>query len=180
MQGTKVLDSPKFTLDTIIMNFPKENRYAILDLALGSARNLKSIIESTSQQLEDIKNDDRMFTLKWHEKFTLSFVLIVLFLIAAPLGTIIRKGGLGMPMVVSIIMFILYYVINMIGIKMGREGIVPEWIGAWLASLVLLPVGLFILYKAANESAIFDQDKYKKVFERLKLWFKFNRQDQSS
>ena len=180
MQGAKVLDSPKFTLDTIIMNFPKENRYAILDLALGSARNLKSIIESTSQQLEDIKNDDRMFTLKWHEKFTLSFVLIVLFLIAAPLGTIIRKGGLGMPMVVSIIMFILYYVINMIGIKMGREGIVAEWIGAWLASLVLLPVGLFILYKAANESAIFDQDKYKKVFERLKLWFKFNRQDQSS
>ena len=121
-----------------------------------------------------------MFTLKWHEKFTLSFVLIVLFLIAAPLGTIIRKGGLGMPMVVSIIMFILYYVINMIGIKMGREGIVAEWIGAWLASLVLLPVGLFILFKAANESAIFDQDKYKKVFERLKLWFKFNRQDQSS
>lgn len=77
-----------------------------------------------------------------------------------------------MPMVISIVMFILYYVINMIGIKMGREGIVPEWMGAWLSTLILLPVGLFILYKAANESAIFDQDKYKKAFDRLRLKFK--------
>jgi len=170
MQGNNVKDSPALVNDTIIQNFSKENRFNILELALGSSRNLKSIIESSAQQLEDIKNDDRMFTIKWHEKFTLSFVLIVLFLLAAPLGTIIRKGGLGMPMVVSIVMFILYYVINMIGIKMGREGVLPEWAGAWLASMLLLPVGLFVLNRAANESAIFDKEKYQKLIERLNQW----------
>ncbi len=172
MQNTGVKDSPVLVNDTIILNFPKENRYSILDMALGSARNLKSIIESSSQQLEDIQSEERLFNIKWHEKFTLSFVLIVLFLIAAPLGTIIRKGGIGMPMVVSIIMFILYYVVNMIGIKMGREGIVPAWIGAWLATFVLLPIGLFVLNKAANESAIFDKEKYQKVVERIGGFFK--------
>lgn len=172
MQGSNVKDSPVLANDTLILNFPKENRYNILELALGSSRNLKSIIESSAQQLEDIKNDDRMFTIKWHEKFTLSFVLIVLFLLAAPLGTIIRKGGLGMPMVVSIVMFILYYVINMIGIKMGREGIVPEWVGAWLASFFLLPLGFFLLKKAASESAIFDKDKYQKVLDRFNRYIK--------
>jgi lipopolysaccharide export system permease protein len=94
-----------------------------------------------------------------------------LFLLAAPLGTIIRKGGIGMPMVVSIVMFILYYVINMIGIKMGREAVVPEWLGAWMASFVLLPVGLFVLNRAANESAIFDKDKYQKLLESLNRFF---------
>lgn len=172
MQGQNVLDSPVLVNDTIINNFSKENRYNILELALGSARNLKSIIESSAQQLEDIKNDDRNFTIKWHEKFTLSSVLIVLFLLAAPLGTIIRKGGIGMPMVVSIVMFILYYVINMIGIKMGREGIVSEWLGAWMATIVLLPVGIFVLNRAANESALFDRDRYQKFFERIKGYFK--------
>jgi len=162
-------DSPVLVYDTIINNFNKADRYNILELALGSTRNLKSIIESSRQQLDDIKNDDRMFTIKYHEKFTLSSVLIVLFLIAAPLGTIIRKGGIGMPMVVSIIMFILYYVINMIGIKMGKEGIVPEWIGAWLATMILFPVGLFVLNRAANESAIFDREKYQKLLEKLRI-----------
>jgi lipopolysaccharide export system permease protein len=171
LQGTNVKDSPTLANDTIIMNFGKENRNNILELALGSSRNLKSIIESSTQQLEDLKNDERMFTIKWHEKFTLSFVLIVLFLLAAPLGTIIRKGGIGMPMVVSIVMFILYYVINMIGIKMGRDGIMPEWLGAWLASFVLLPVGIFVLNRAANESAIFDKDKYQKLIERINAFF---------
>lgn len=171
LQGNNVKDSPTLVNDTIILNFAKENRYNILELALGSSRNIKSIIESSAQQLEDIKSDYRMFTIKWHEKFTLSFVLIVLFLLAAPLGTIIRKGGLGMPMVVSIVMFILYYVINMIGIKMGREGVLPQWLGAWLASLILLPLGIFLLNRAANESAIFDKDKYQKVLEKINRFF---------
>lgn len=170
-QGAELLDSPKFNNDTLILNFAKEDRYNILDMALSSCRNIKSIIESNTQVLENIKNDDRMFTIKWHEKFTLSFVLIVLFLLAAPLGTIIRKGGLGMPMVVSIVMFILYYVVNMIGVKMGKEGFVPEWLGAWMAALVLLPIGIFVLVKAANESALFDKDKYQKTFEKIRKLF---------
>lgn len=171
MQGGNVKDSPTLKNDTIIKNFTKENRYTILESALATSRNMKSMVESTSEDVENISSERRVFTIKWHEKFTLSFVLIVLFLLAAPLGTIIRKGGLGMPMVVSIVMFILYYVINMIGIKMGREGVVPEWVGAWMASMILFPVGLFVLNRAANESAIFDKDKYQKVLERITAFF---------
>ena len=102
--------------DTLINNFKSENRYNILELALSTSRNLKDLVGSAANQMEEIRTDDRMFNIKWHEKFTLSTVLIILFLIAAPLGTIIRKGGLGMPLVVSILMFIVYYIINMIGI----------------------------------------------------------------
>ena len=127
---------------------------------------------SAANQMEEIRTDDRMFNIKWHEKFTLSTVLIILFLIAAPLGTIIRKGGLGMPLVISILMFIVYYIINMIGIKMGREGIIPEWLGAWIASMVLLPVGLFILKKASIESSLFQKDKFEKWLEAFKQRFR--------
>ncbi|MES2617698.1 MAG: LptF/LptG family permease [Bacteroidota bacterium] len=166
-----VNDSPKLVKDTIIYNFAKENRYNILELALSTSRNLKDLVESSNEQLEELQTDARLFRIKWHEKFTLSTVLIILFLIAAPLGTIIRKGGLGMPLVVSILMFIVYYIINMIGIKMGREGVLPEWLGAWIASLVLLPIGLFILQKASKESALFQKDKFDKLIERIKMRF---------
>ncbi len=154
--------------DTVLYNFSKENRFNILETALGTSRNLKDLVESSGDQMDDLKTDERLFTIKWHEKFTLSTVLIILFLIAAPLGTIIRKGGLGMPLVVSILMFIVYYIINMIGIKMGKEGILPEWLGAWIASLVLFPIGLFILSKAASESSLFQKDKFDKFIERIK------------
>ncbi|MDP2176530.1 MAG: LptF/LptG family permease [Bacteroidota bacterium] len=165
------LDSPSLALDSIVLNFSKENRYALLESALNSSRNLRSLIESTTSQLEGIKKEVKIYEIKWHEKFTLSFVLIVLFVMSAPLGTIIRKGGIGVPMIFSIVMFILYYVINMIGFKMGREGIVPEWLGAWMSSIILLPLGIFILTKAAKESALLDKEKYQKVFVSLMRWF---------
>jgi lipopolysaccharide export system permease protein len=171
LMQTNAKDSPALKNDTIINNFSKGNRYNILELALSTSRNLKDLVESSGNQVEVIKAEERIFTIKWHEKFTLSTVLIVLFLIAAPLGTIIRKGGLGMPLVVSILMFIIYYIINMIGIKMGREGILPEWLGAWIATLILFPIGLFILNRAANESSLFQKDKFEKLVERIKMKF---------
>lgn len=166
-----VNDSPTLVSDTIINNFSKERRYNLLEMALNTTRNLKSLAESGTNQLEMLKEDIQNYNVKWHEKFTLSFIIIILFLIAAPLGTIIRKGGLGMPLVVSTLMYIFYHIINMIGIKMGREGVLPEWLGAWVASIILLPVGLFILYKASKESAIFDKEKYQKMVEKLIQFF---------
>lgn len=162
-------DSPKLISDTIINNFAKENRYNILELSLSTSRNLKDLVESSMSQLEELQKDEKQYMIKWHEKFTLSTVLLILFLIAAPLGTIIRKGGLGMPLVVSILMFIVYYIINMIGIKMGREGILPEWLGAWIATLILLPIGLFILQKASKESSLFQKDKLDKFIEKIRM-----------
>ena len=91
---------------------------------------------------------------------------------AAPLGTIIRKGGLGMPLVISVVMFIVYYVISLSGEKMAKEGVWSMGIGMWLANIVFLPIAVFITYKASIDSGLFDSDRYRKGIRRIKSLFK--------
>ena len=90
------------------------------------------------------------------KKFTLSFACLIFFFIGAPLGAIIRKGGLGMPIVVSVLLFIIYYIIDNSGYKLARDGHWAVWEGIWLSSEVLLPLGIFLTYKAINDSAVFN------------------------
>lgn len=104
---------------------------------------------------------------EWHKKFTLSFACLVFFFIGAPLGAIIRKGGLGMPVVISVILFIFYYIIDNIGFKMARDGIWSAWQGMWLSSAVLTPLGIFLTYKAANDSVILNADTYLNALKNL-------------
>ena len=95
-----------------------------------------------------------------------------IFFIGAPLGTIIRKGGLGAPVVISVILFIVYYIIDNTGYKMAREALWPCWAGMWLSSFVLLPTGIFLTYKAATDSPLFNPEvwtiKMKRFFYRIK------------
>ena len=111
-------------------------------------------------------------SVEWHRKFTLSFACLIFFFIGAPLGAIIRKGGLGMPVVVSVALFIIYYIIDTTGQKMAREGIWETWQGMWLSSAVLLPVGIFLTYKAATDSALFKSEAYAIFFNQVKEWIK--------
>ena len=104
---------------------------------------------------------------EWHNKFTISFACLVFFFIGAPLGAIIRKGGLGMPVVISVLLFIFYYVINNIGFKMARDGVWEAWQGMWLSSAVLAPLGIFLTYKAVNDSVILNADTYLNVIKSL-------------
>lgn len=104
---------------------------------------------------------------EWHNKFTLSFACMVFFFIGAPLGAIIRKGGLGTPVVISVILFIFYYIVNNIGFKMAREGIWEAWEGMWLSSAVLTPLGIFLTYKAVNDSVILNADTYLNALKNL-------------
>lgn len=92
---------------------------------------------------------------------------IVFFFIGAPLGAIIRKGGLGMPLVISVFLFIFYYIIDNTGYKMAREGRLEVWEGMWLSTFVLLPLGVFFTYKAVNDSAVFNRDAYANFFRKL-------------
>ena len=103
-----------------------------------------------------------------YRKFTLAFACLVFFFIGAPLGAIIRKGGLGAPVVISVIMFIVYYIIDNTGYKMAREALWPCWAGMWLSSFVLLPIGIFLTYKAATDSPLFNPEAWEKEFDRLK------------
>jgi lipopolysaccharide export system permease protein len=90
-----------------------------------------------------------------------------LFFIGAPLGAIIRKGGLGMPAIISTLFFILYWIISFIGEKYAAEGVLPVWQGMWIASVILLPIGIFLTRKATNDASLLDVDSWIKFFQKL-------------
>ena len=100
-------------------------------------------------------------------KFTLSLACLIFFFIGAPLGAIIKKGGIGAPLVVSVIIFVIYFVFDNMGYKLARDGRAPVWEGIWLSSFVILPMGIFFTYKAVGDSAMFDIESYKKAFRRF-------------
>lgn len=144
--------------------------------ARAIAGNMKSQINSIAGDCgyKDavISDSDSYFvrhSVEWHRKFTLSFACLLFFFIGAPLGAIIRKGGLGMPAVVSVLMFIVYYIIDTFGIKMAKGAIWNVWSGMWLSSAVLLPIGIFLTYKAATDSDLFNKDAYTLMLKRLKI-----------
>ncbi len=105
--------------------------------------------------------------IEWHRKFTLPFACLVFFFIGAPLGSIVRKGGLGMPIVISVILFIIYYILDNVGYKMARDGVWAHWMGMWFSSMVLLPLGIFLTYKAMNDSVILNPDTYTMFFKKI-------------
>lgn len=106
--------------------------------------------------------------MEWHKKMTLPFACLIFFFIGAPLGAIIKKGGLGMPVVISVMMFIIYYVISNMGEKLAREGIWPLIPGMWFSSFILLPIGIFLTYTAATDSPLFNKTAYLKRWDKIK------------
>lgn len=106
---------------------------------------------------------------EWHRKFALSFACLIFFFIGAPLGAIIRKGGFGFPVVVSVLMFVIYYIIDLTGYKMAREGIWEAYQGMWLSTAILFPVGVFLTYKAAVDASLFNRELYIKFFHSVKV-----------
>ena len=118
------------------------------------------------------KNRDIRFNLiEWHRKFALSFACFVLFMIGAPLGSIIRKGGLGLPLVFAVIFFLIFHLLNMFGEKFVRQGLLPPMVGMWLSSLVLIPIGIFLTYKAMHDSQLFNKEFYYRFFRRVRAMF---------
>lgn len=107
------------------------------------------------------------FRLEWHKKIALSFACIVLFIIGAPLGSIIRKGGLGMPLVIAVVFFLIFHLLNMFGEKFVRQGVMGPFEGMWMASYVLLPIGFFLVYKAMNDSQLFNNEFYFRILGKI-------------
>lgn len=141
-----------------------------LNSALSKARRQKQDYEFKGLTLSDDRMTIRRHSIELQKKFTLSFACIIFFFIGAPLGAIIRKGGLGTPLVISVILFIIYYIIDNMGYKMARDGRVDVWSGMWLSSFILLPLGIFFTYKAVNDSVVFNRDAYINFFRKLVGW----------
>ncbi len=138
-----------------------------LSQALLKAQRVKQDYEFKSYAMDADRETIRRHGIEMQKKFTLSFACLIFFFIGAPLGAIIRKGGLGTPLVISVILFIVYYIIDNTGYKMARDGKLEVWMGMWLSSAILLPLGVFFTYKAMKDSAVFDLDAYKNVVRRL-------------
>jgi len=151
----------------LIEKYEKDQRAKIVSSALSSARNIKKSLEYHVQSLKSSEEYFLKHKIVWHRKFTLSFACLILFFIGAPLGAIIRKGGLGLPAVMSVFLFILYHIISMIGEKSALTGAMSVPAGMWLSSFILLPMGIFLTFKATTDSPLMDLEVWNKVFNRV-------------
>lgn len=150
-----------------LMNFSPDEQKKILATGLQLAKNGKRSVNDRYNILDSRMRLIRKYEIERQRMFTLSVACLILFFIGAPLGAIIRKGGLGMPAVVSTFFFIIFHVLSITGDKLAREGTVsPIW-GMWMASVIILPIGILLTAKATTDSVLLDIELYKKFFSRL-------------
>ncbi len=134
---------------------------------LTKIKQLKTDYEIKNSILHGLDKDLNKHKITWWDKITLSLACVIFFFIGAPLGAIVRKGGLGYPVLISVAIFILYYLLNTSAYKMAREGEWHIWVGSWLSTLVLAPMGILFTYQSNKDSAIFNTDAYKAFFMSL-------------
>ena len=140
--------------------------------ALSQVNSLRTNLESSLANYKDKERILRRHKIEWHKKITLSLSCLVLFLIGAPLGSIIRKGGLGTPLVIAIIFFMIFFFTNSMGEKLAKEGSLTPFLGVWLATFVLVPIGLFLTYKALHDSQLFNKEFYQRLSRKLRAALK--------
>ena len=163
-------EAVQYSTQTLLAEMEQTQRMRAYEYAIEHAKAKQEQIDYNSVMLDDYQSYIRKHEIELYRKFTLAFACLIFFFIGAPLGAIIRKGGLGAPIVISVILFIIYYIIDNTGYKMAREAIWPAWTGMWLSSFVLLPVGIFLTYKAATDSGLFNPEAWLKEWERAKIF----------
>ena len=156
-----------FNLERLYDTLSTDTKLDILNNALNEARRNSKSISNSRRVFEHREKNIYEHQIHWHKKFTLSFACIIFFFIGAPLGSIIRQGGLGTPLVISVIFFIIYYIISITGENFVEKGILPASIGMWISSIIFLPVGIFLTYKATNDSVILSSETYLNAVKKF-------------
>jgi lipopolysaccharide export system permease protein len=139
--------------------------------AITQAGAVKSALEVNAVEYDSKKKDLRFHLIEWHRKFSMSVACLVLFLIGAPLGSIIRKGGIGTPLVFAVIFFVIFFLLNNFGEKFVKEDVLNPTIGMWGATIILVPMGLFLIVKAMRDSQLFNSEFYFRSFRLVKGYF---------
>lgn len=165
---TEFTEEQKTRIDSIIEINNYRSRSATV--ALNNARTLKNAFNRKVFEINEVEREYRRYQIAWYQKYTTAFACIVMFMIGAPLGAIIKKGGLGMPVLVSIIFFIIYYMLTITGEKWGKEGMANTLFGTWFSILVLIPVGLFFLKQARKDARLFEPEVYLEAYKKAKHW----------
>lgn len=145
----------------------KNYKPEILENSKHFARNIQSIIETSFKEVQMQRENQLKYEVEFHKKFSLAVSCILLFFIGAPMGAIIRRGGFGWPMVISVVLFILYFSINLIGEKLARGEVLPASIAVWLSTLIILPFSVFLTYKANKDDKLFEKGISIKWFDKL-------------
>ena len=156
-----------FNFDTLYNKMPTEKKLMAVNRASSDVQQELSDLEFKSLVTGDADQLVREHRIEAINKFTLALSCLIFFFIGAPLGAIIRKGGLGFPVIISVLVFIIYFILDNTGYRMSRTGIWAIWFGKGLSTAVLGPLAVFVTYKAANDSAVFNMDAYKEFFSRL-------------
>lgn len=168
-QGKQTPPPPSKTVsfDSLLQTLSPAAYNSVVSAAIREAGSKQNSLMLESENIAQEKKIIRRHGIELIKKFTLSIACIIFFFIGAPLGAIIRKGGIGMPMVISVILFLIYYIFDNAGYKMARDGHAAVWFGVWLSTMVMAPLGIFVTYKAMNDSSVFDPDKIKLVFNKV-------------
>ena len=162
-------------LDSLYNSMSKEDQEKVFAKTKEFAAEAQSLI---TRNIEDLTSKKRLiakFRNAWHQKFTLSFACMIFFFIGAPLGAIIKKGGFGLPIVISVLVFLTYYMISTAGMKLARDGVWESWRGMWLSSIVILPLGIFLTYKATVDAQIFNKEAWSAFFKKIAHFFNKNK-----
>lgn len=156
------------TFDALIPDSIKATINQKVSIKLSS---LRLSAEAAATQYKDEERNLRIHKIEWHRKLSMSLACLVLFLIGAPLGSIIRKGGLGSPLIFAIIFFILFFFISTTGEKSSREGSMNPSFGMWLSTIILTPIGFFLIYKAMHDSQLFNKEFYSRISRKIRKTF---------
>lgn len=156
-------------IDSIFNAPPKRD---IVQAAGNMARQVKAQVAAVNSNVQNTEREFRVFLIQWHRILASSLACIAMFLIGAPLGSIIKKGGLGVPFLVSILFFIIYYVLTMQGEKLAKQDTISVMVGVWSADLILFIIGLIFLKQARIDARLFDADAYRVILDKVRLWIK--------
>ena len=151
-----------------IVGLPMRDKERIWDQARTLAKNSRNMFAFDESAAKEALNQLYRSKVEWHKKISLPVSILIFFLIGAPLGAIIRRGGLGLPVVVSVIFFVIYYIISLSGEKLAKEGNWDAVYGMWLSTFILTPIAIYLTYKATNDSALLDTDWYAGKIKALK------------
>ena len=186
---TAQVDSSAISVEKYVIKFRKEpltvKEKALLDsmfyergyisnaytLALNNARNLKNSFNVKLSQVDGQVREFRRYEIAWYQKYSQAIACFIMFLIGAPLGAIIKKGGLGMPVLISILFFILFYMLTITGEKWAKEGVTDPLLGTIFSNLCLLPFGLFFLRQARKDARLFESDFYAGIQKKVMNFF---------
>ena len=175
--GWTAVTAPKGNVKSIEDIIPDSAESRVLEQSISYAGSIKNSLQITALEYAGQRTEMRLQLIEWHKKLTMAAAVMVLFLIGAPLGSIVRKGGIGTPVVFAVIFFVIFFLLNNFGNKFVKEDVLQPVAGMWMATFILLPIGFFLTYKAMHDSQLMNKEFYYRALRKIKVLLDKKRKD---